>query len=102
MFQLTRPFIESSDVTYSTMGTSQEASIIIYALGRMNIRDIDVFRNLTNYVLQYHINTASAQTIANILWAHQTVHIEPPRQLLDSWASLKLPGLVIAQNLKDS
>jgi hypothetical protein len=64
----------------------------------MNIRDIDVFRNLTNHVLEQHIHTASAQTIANILWAHRTVHIEPPRQLLDSWASFKLPGLAIAKS----
>lgn len=95
IFLITRPFAQPSNVEHLAIDEPQAASIILYSLGRMNIRDIDVFRYLTNHVLEYQIETASAQAIANILWAHRSVHIEPPKQLLESWAMLKLPDLNI-------
>jgi hypothetical protein len=98
VFTLTRPLADPSSVLQLIQ--PQEASIILYALGRMNIRDVEVFRHLTQAILRHHIHTASAQTIANILWAHRTVFIEPPPQLLDRWATVKLPGLVIARQTK--
>ena len=96
IFLLTRTFAHPSNAErHLVIDQPQAASIILYSLGRMNIRDVDVFRCLTNYVLKYQIDTASAQTIANILWAHRSVHIEPPQQLLESWTMLKLPDLNI-------
>ena len=98
IFLLTRPFAQQCDpVQQLEIDHPQVASIILYSLGRMNIRDSDVFHYLTSYVLKYQINTASAQTVANILWAHRTVHIEPPQRLLESWTLLKLPDLKIVK-----
>lgn len=99
VFVLTRrfalpPFLVDDVVS---MIKPQEASTILYALGQLNIRDDEVFRNLT-YIILDQIGSASPQTIANVLWAHRAVYIEPPRQLLESWASHKLPGLVIASD----
>jgi hypothetical protein len=103
VFTLTRPLADPAAALQ--LDQPQEASIVLYALGRMNIRDVQVFRHLTQAILRHHIHTASAQTIANILWAHRTVFIEPPPQLLERWATVKLPGLVIArqsQQIKQS
>ena len=98
IFFLTRPFAQLSDLEQQlAIDQPQVASIILYSLGRMNIRDSDVFHYLTSHVLKYQVHTANAQTIANILWAHRTVHIEPPQQLLESWAMLKLPDLNIVK-----
>jgi hypothetical protein len=98
IFLLTRPFAQQSNSKQQlAIDHPQIASIILYSLGRMNIRDSDVFHYLTSYVLKHQIDTASAQTIANILWAHRTVHIEPPQQLLESWMILKLPDLKIVK-----
>ena len=97
IFLLTRPFAlplaaeQCTDIVHPEV-----ASIVLYSLGRMNIRDTEVFTYLTNYVLKYQIDTASAQTIANILWAHRSVHIEPPQELLENWTMSKLPNLNIA------
>jgi hypothetical protein len=99
IFLITRPFAQPCNAEqHLEIDEPQAASIILYSLGRLNICDIEVFRYLTNYVLDYQIDTASAQTIANILWAHRSVHIEPPQQLLESWAMLKLPDLNIVKS----
>lgn len=93
---LTRPFAKHyASEQQLAIDRPEVASIILYSLGQMNIRDSEVFHYseyLTSYVLKNQINTASAQTIANILWAHRTVHIEPPIELLESWTMLKLPN----------
>jgi hypothetical protein len=101
IFVLTRPFASASlaDASFSSRAIKpQEASNILYALGHLNIRDVDVFRYLTSSILQ-QVDSASAQSVANVLWAHRAVHVEPPRQLLENWASRRLPGLVIANDL---
>lgn len=102
IFLLTRPFANPSNVNndgscHMTFIKPQEASNILYALGRMNIRDESVFRNLTDLILE-QIDSVSAQTVANVLWAHRAVHLEPPRLLLDKWAGRRLPGLVFASD----
>ena len=43
-----------------------------------------------NTVLMRQLETATTQTIANALWAHDNVDLQPPRQLFDSWAKEKL------------
>jgi len=78
----------------------QEAANILYALGRLNIRDDEFFKLLSNIILE-RIELASAQSIANVLWAHRAVHITPPQMLLDSWAIEKL-GLVAVQSMIES
>jgi hypothetical protein len=101
IFALTRPFALASfaDTSVSSQAIKpQEASNILYALGHLNIRDVDVFRYLTHVIL-LQVDSASAQSVANVLWAHRAVHIEPPRQLLENWASRRLPGLVFAHDL---
>jgi hypothetical protein len=103
IFLLTRPFARPFLSEHQlVIDHPQVASIILYSLGRMNIRDRDVFHHLTDFVLEYQIKSANAQTIANILWAHSTVHIEPPQQLLERWTMLKLPDLNIANVAKSN
>jgi len=69
--------------------TPQEASNILYALGTMNIRDDATFRYM-NLVIMMHLSKATAQTIANSLWAHDRVKLDPPPQLLDTWLRERL------------
>ena len=75
--------------------TPQEASNILYALGRMDLRHEAVFTKLCDLILE-QINSASAQSVANVLWASRAVYFKPPQKLLDSWAIQKL-GLVAVE-----
>ena len=77
----------------------QEAASILVALGRMHVRDEGLFRQLTRHMLD-QMDATSAQAIANALWAHRAVHLEPPQQLLERWAEHKL-GLVPAVKPRD-
>lgn len=95
VFDLTRRFTNVKDVALA-LPTTQEAANIIYSLGRLNIRDEEVFRYLTS-ILMGNIEETSAQAVANVLWAHRIVHIPPPRELLDRWTIKKL-GLVSFQS----
>lgn len=67
----------------------QEAATVLYALGRMGIRDEEVFSAMSE-VMMGQLESASAQAIANALWAYRTVEISPPRELMDSWVLEKL------------
>lgn len=69
--------------------TPQEAANVLYALGKMHIRDKKTF-DCMNSVLMGSLDKATPQTIANALWAHDSVNLVPPRQLFDSWAKEKL------------
>ena len=69
--------------------TPQEAANILYALAMMHIRDEDTFSYM-NTVLMRQLDKATSQTIANALWAHENVDLEPPQQLFDRWALEKL------------
>ena len=69
--------------------SAQEAATVLYALGRMEIKDEQVFSSMSD-VMMKQLETASAQAIANALWAYRTVHIAPPRELMDSWVIQKL------------
>ena len=92
VFVLTRRFA----LTGSTANAnSQEAANILYSLGRLNIRDEDIFRNLSHVIMK-QIDETSAQAVANVLWAHRAVHLEPPQELLNRWANEKL-GIVPVQ-----
>jgi hypothetical protein len=62
--------------------TPQEASNILYALGHLDIRHEAVFTKLCNLVLD-QIDSASAQTVANVLWASRAVFFRPPQRLLE-------------------
>eukprot|EP00978_Attheya_sp_CCMP212_P007774 scaffold18109_cov54-Attheya_sp.AAC.1 len=95
--------------------SSQEAATVLYALGRMKVRDNAVFAAMSSVMMQRLTDThpqhhppedddddddggdgnqrrrgasrvVSAQSIANALWAHQEVGIKPPQSLFDSWA----------------
>jgi hypothetical protein len=92
VFVLTRRFLAEEGCLDAK---PKEAASILCSLGRMDIRDEDVFRILSQSMLD-QIGNASAQAVANVLWAHRAVHIAPPQSLLDSWASRKL-GLVAVQ-----
>ena len=80
--QIRRPSILSST-------TSQEAANVLYALGKMQIRDEETF-SCMNSVLMRKLEDATTQTIANALWAHESVNLVAPGQLFDSWAREKL------------
>lgn len=75
--------VTSSDL--SQQCTSQEASNMIYALGRLNIREEDLFAGLS-LILKSQIHNANSQAIANALWGHEVVGFEPPSELLSVWA----------------
>jgi hypothetical protein len=87
IFRLTRRFL--SPRSHSWNMKPQEASNVLYALGKMDIRDVDVFRNLTRCMLE-NIDSTSAQSVANAMWAHRAVLIEPPQDLINTWAQHKL------------
>ena len=76
----------------------QEAASVMLALGRMKIVNEDLFEALSNEILD-QLDTASAQTIANALWAYRALYMSPPRQLLDRWAIERL-GLNTAKNFE--
>jgi len=73
----------------SDHATSQEAANVLYALGRMHIRDEETF-SCMNAVLMRQLDKSTTQAIANALWAHDSVDLQPPRLLFDSWAKEKL------------
>ena len=73
----------------SLQPTPQEAATVLYSLGILQHKDERAFGLLSNKILD-QIDRTSAQSIANTLWAHRAVHITPPQQLLDSWATQKL------------
>jgi hypothetical protein len=78
--------------------TPQEASNILYALGRLDIRHEAIFTKLCNLLLD-QIDSASAQAVANVLWASTKVFFRPPQSLLDTWATKKL-GIVAIERQK--
>ena len=67
----------------------QEAASVMLALGRMQVVNEEVFEVLSNDILD-QLDTASAQAIANALWAYRALHISPPPKLLDRWAFERL------------
>lgn len=79
---------------------SQEAANILYSLGRLDIRDETIFRNLSKVIMN-KIDCTSAQAVANVLWAHRAVFLPPPQELLNRWASEKL-GVVSAFGEEES
>ena len=78
--------------------TCQEAANALYALGRLQIRDPHAFSSLSSIMLN-RMQEATSQAIANALWAHEVVDLEPPRELLDCWARDNL-GLVAAIGMR--
>lgn len=73
----------------SDHATSQEAANVLYAFGRMHIRDEETF-SCMNAVLMRQLDKSTTEAIANALWAHDSVNLQPPRLLFDSWAKEKL------------
>ena len=82
--ELTRRLTSDGSLSLSP----QDAATILYALGRLNIRDVAIFESLSD-ILMDHLESTSALAIANVLWAHRAVHIAPPQKLLDGWATKK-------------
>ena len=72
--------------------TPQECSMVLQAMGQLDVYDVAVFRHLTHRILE-HIDDVSAQSVAVALWAHRAVHQAPPQALMDQWARHKL-GIV--------
>ena len=96
VFKLTQ-HLRNEEVLYELK--LQEATTILYALGRLDIRDEWIFDQLSQLVLSKVENTSSP-AIARIFWAHRQVHLKPPQDILDAWASKKL-GLIPVSNMKD-
>jgi hypothetical protein len=71
---------------------SQEAANILYALGKLNEYNEEVFDAMCAALMR-NLNDATPQAIANALWAHETVGIDAPQGLFDSWAQKRL-GIV--------
>jgi len=86
VFTLTRRFAEPMK---ENALKPQEAANVLHAMGKMDVRDEVVFRHLSQQMLD-QIDSTSAQAIANAMWAHRAVYLEPPQRLLDTWATQKL------------
>lgn len=69
--------------------TAQEASIMLFVLGKLQIRDKDAFASLSS-ILKNRLHEATSQAITNALWAHEVVGITPPPELLSTWAQDRL------------
>ena len=65
--------------------TSQEAANCIYALGRLGVRDQELFSALSS-IIKNQIHDANSQAIANSLWGHDVVGLPAPPELLSVWA----------------
>jgi hypothetical protein len=81
---------------------TREASSILYSLANLGFRDKQVFDDLANKIVA-QIDSTSAQSVANTLYAFRTVQLPPPSQLLELWArdTLGLEGIVpLAGNLE--
>jgi hypothetical protein len=76
----------------SLRATPEEAATVLFVLGTSKVYDEQLYDNLTRIMVQ-RIDQASAQAIANALWAHQAVQMSPPQQLLETWATKKI-GIV--------
>ena len=67
--------------------TAQEASLLLFALGKLQIRGEEVvvlFLSLS-MILKHQLNDATSQSIVNALWAHEVVGIALPLELLSTW-----------------
>ena len=93
VFTLTRRFAEPME---ENALKPQEAANVLHAMGKMDVRDDVVFRHLSQQMLD-QIDSTSAQAIANAMWAHRAVHLEPPQRLLDTWATQKLGLVAVSQ-----
>ena len=71
---------------------SKEASSILYSLANLGFRDEQIFNSLANKIIE-QIDSTSAQSVANTLYAFRTVQLRPPAIILDSWAKETL-GIV--------
>jgi hypothetical protein len=80
---------DNDDDINTSVFTPPEAASILYALGRLHLRQEEIFDKLSAIILQ-QIDSTTALTVANVLWAHRAVFILPPQALLDTWAKKKL------------
>ncbi|KAL7540172.1 hypothetical protein ACHAXR_009919 [Thalassiosira sp. AJA248-18] len=69
--------------------TAQEAANMLFALGKLQIRDQEAFASLSS-ILRNRLHEANSQAIANALWAYEVVDITPPPELLSTWAQDRL------------
>ena len=77
----------------------QEATAILYALGRLDIREEWLFGQLSQVILS-NVENTSSPAIAHILWAHKRVHLKPPKEILNAWTSKKL-GIIPVSSMND-
>ena len=69
--------------------TPKLASTALYAMGKLQLRDEEIFNNLSQIIIS-QIESTSAQAVANALWAHKRVQLRPPKEMLNLWAIQKL------------
>lgn len=80
--------------------SSQEAANCLFALGKLQIRDKKAFASLSS-ILRSRLSEATSQAVANALWAHEVVNIEPPHELLSIWAQERLGlGMILESHLE--
>jgi hypothetical protein len=80
--------------------TAQEASMLLFALGKLQIREEEalVLFSSLSMILKRQLNDATSQSIFNALWAHEVVGIAPPPELLSTWAHDRL-GMNVSMQL---
>ncbi|KAL3826695.1 hypothetical protein ACHAXA_001218 [Cyclostephanos tholiformis] len=81
--------------------TAQEASMLLFALGKLQIREEDalVLFSSLSMILTRKLNDATSQSIVNSLWAFESMGIAPPPELLSTWAHDRL-GMNVSTHLK--
>lgn len=79
---------------------AQEAANMLFALGKLQLFESDALFESLSSVLRNRLHEATPQAIANALWAHDVVGIEPPPELLSTWAQDRL-GIAVLGSLAD-
>jgi hypothetical protein len=88
VYLLTRRFAATNNDDIAAL-TPQECAMVLQAMARLDVRDADLFQNLSSQILG-QVDDASAQSIAVAMRSHRAVHLSPPAALLNRWASRRL------------
>lgn len=87
--------IQNGAITSPEEINAQEAANMLFALGKLKLFENDAWFESLSSILRNRLHEATPQAIANALWAHEVVDIEPPPELLSTWAQDRLGMAVL-------
>ncbi len=70
--------------------TSQEASNILYACGKLQIRHVPTIEYMNQELLENCMPDITAQAMVNTLWAYHQLQLDPDPRLPNTWAFEKI------------